>query len=233
MGNFRAINMLRNGILCFTTASFIACSIQPVNAHVNYAKAIDFNLNDVAFIYRLEKLVERVKRYKEKLENGKLIEVMLEIKMEVEAYTGKRVSTSEFIDQIERDAKRQGATFKPGEIRTIKNIVHRADKKKGHRALYLHSCNMNDIDFNEIDYQFLAKSAHKSKKHDKEEKEVVVPIRMQIGVVCALCGYFLQIIPHPYAQGASKILIGFGVSCCAESAINRLEEDENKQKEGN
>jgi len=78
-------SLYRNSIICITASSFIAGTLtMPLHAQ-QANKGVNINLNDIAFVARIEKLVERVQRYKDKLESGKLIEVMLEIKTEVEA----------------------------------------------------------------------------------------------------------------------------------------------------
>lgn len=95
MGNIYFSGLLRNSILCTTTVAFLSGSVctsilaawQP---EPHYIGDVNFNLNDIAFIARLEKLYDRAKRYKDKLESGKLTEVMFEIKTEVEGYTGKK-----------------------------------------------------------------------------------------------------------------------------------------------
>lgn len=238
MGNFYSSGLIRRSILCTTAVTFLSGSVcTPLLASYEYAaqaKGININLNDAAFIYRLEKLYEKAKRYVDKLESGKLIEVMYDIKLEIEAYTGKKVDIDGHIDQIERDAKKQGAQFKKGEIKQYKKDIKKTGKKHGHKAVFLYECNMYGIDFSQeacdLDFNYmLSKSA---KHHGKDdEKEVKVPIRVSIGITASLCGYFLSFIPHPYAQAASKFLIATGVGLCVDGTITRMEEDEKEQQQ--
>ena len=240
MGNIYFSGLLRNSILYTTTVAFLSGSVcAPALAtwqpDPNLMAGVNINLNDIAFIVRLEKLYERAKRHKDKLESGKLMKVMFEIKTEVECYTGKKIDLNSHIDAIEKEAKRQGAKFKRGEVKQIKKDLKKKEKKHGHRAMFLCYCNMYGIDFNQdecdfhFDNMYIAKSA---KGHGKEDdKELKVPIRIQIGITASLCGYFLSFIPHPVVQTASKFLIGTGLALCVEGTVTRLEDDEKKEQE--
>lgn len=229
MGSIYNINLYRNSIICLTASSFIACNLAtPLNAYQG-SKTVNINLNDIAFVARIEKLVERVQRYKDKLESGKMIEVMLEIKTEVEAYKGKKIDIESQLDQIEKDAIKQGAKFKKGEMKQIRSLLKKNEKKHNHKTLYLAECDMHDIPFDQIECDFLYKVASKhDKKEDKEEDEI--PLRVTIGVTASLCGYFLSFIPHPYAQTASKVLIAAGIEMTVEGTITRVEENQQKEK---
>ncbi|CDR35271.1 hypothetical protein [Criblamydia sequanensis] len=233
MGNFHISRIIRSSILCTTTVAFFSGSIFAPSLAVAYeyqcqSKEVNINLNDVAFIVRLEKLYEKAKRYLDKLEQGKLIDVMCDINIEIESYTEKKIDLDSLIDVIESEAKKQGAHFKKGEISQIKRDLKKSWKKRNHRALYLYQCNLYDIEFDQaacdLDYEMMAKSAEHHGMED--ENEVKVPIRVSIGITASLCGYFLSFIPHPYAQAASKFLIATGVGLCVDGTITRMEENE-------
>lgn len=230
MGNICSNGMLRRFILCAAATSFITSSIAaPLYAQNNN---FDINLNEIAFIARMEKLYEKVIRYKDKLESGKLIDTMFEIKMEVEGYTGRKIDIDSHIDLIEKEAKKGGAKFKSGEMKQIRKMLKKSEKKHNHRAVYLYECNMYDVPFNEVEWEHQFKAASKHDKHEREDdkKEIKVPIRMTIGITASLCGYFLSFIPHPYCQGASKFLISTGVALCIDGTVNRLEENEKNEE---
>ena len=230
MGSFYNTSLFRNSIICLAASSFITGTITtPLYAFHECKTQFGINFNDIAFVTRIEKLVERAKRYKGKLESKKLIEVMLEIKTEVEAYTGKRVDIEAQLNQIEMQAIKNGARFKRGEMNQIRNMLKKCENKQHHRAVYLAECNMYDISYNEIEWNSFYKYA--SSRHKKEDKEEVeVPLRVTIGVTASLCGYFLSFIPHPYAQAASKVLIAAGIEMCVEGTITRVEENQQKEK---
>lgn len=236
MGNLRFAGLFYNFTLCTVASSIIGSSlIAPTYAYEAQARAVDINLNDIAFIARIEQLYEKAKRYIDKLEDGKLIDVMLDIKTEVEVYTGKTIDMEAHIDAIEKEAKKQGAQFKKGEIKQIKKSLKKKEKKHTHRAMFLYECNLNDIEFNQeqcdlhFDNFHLAR-ASKDHHGKEDDKEIKVPIRVSIGITASLCGYFLSFIPHPIAQGASKFLIATGVGLCVDGTVTRLEENENNEQ---
>lgn len=232
MGNIYFTRLFRYSTLCLTACSFIGSNLA-VHLYASYeyeTQSKMVNLNDLAFIARIEKLYEKAKRYKDALDSRKLIEVMFDIKMEIEGYTGNRIDLESHIDQIEKEAKNNGAQFKPGEMKKIKKMLSKGEKKHTHKALYLYECNSYDISFNQVECDYLCRSLHKhNKKEDNEEVEV--PLRLTIGVTTSLCGYFLKFIPHPFCQTASAFLIGIGVEMCIDSTISRIEENKESQKD--
>lgn len=154
----------------------------------------------------------------------------MDIKMEVEAYSGKKIDIDKALNEIERNVKQNGAQFKSGEMSKIRKLIHRSAKKHGHKTVYLTDCNMYAIEYNETEYKAIAKSTHKDYKH-KEEEEEEIPLRITIEVTAALAGYFLGFIPHPFAQIASKSLIATGTGLCVDGILDRMEETEKNNKE--
>jgi hypothetical protein len=77
MGNFWKSSKLTTLILSCTVSVFTFCTIIPVHA----APPPGVNLNDVNFAVRIEKLIGKVNKYREKKDSEKLIDVMLDIKL--------------------------------------------------------------------------------------------------------------------------------------------------------
>lgn len=235
MGSLHISKFMHHCVLCTTAVAFISSSVcSPLLAYAYDEVNMGVNLNDIVFFARLEKLYEKAKRYADKLEKGKLIEVMFDIKMEVERYTGKKIDLEGRINAIEKEAKRNGAQFKKDEISQIKKELKKAGKKHSHKALFLYECNLHDLEFDQeacdlhFEDAFIAKHG---KPKEEEDAKVEVPIRVSIGITASLCGYFLSFIPHPLAQTASKFLMATGIGLCVDGTINRMEEDENKKKQ--
>ena len=222
MANFYYYNFGVRVVLCATACNFIfyPASLKAHDFNVN-ANAI--NLNEVAFLTRIQTLVDKAKKYTDRLDQEKLLHTAMDIKMEVEAYTGRRIDTDRALSEIENNAKKNGAQFKPGEMKSVKGIIQKGEKKHFLKALYIYDCNFNALDCNETEYQIIAKSDHKD---SKDKKDIDVPIRVTIGVTAALAGYFLGFIPHPLTQTASKFLIATGSGLCIDGTINRMEENE-------
>lgn len=226
MGNFHSSILLRKSILCLVISSFSLSAIAPLSS---YEYRAGINLNDIAFLARMERLYEKAKKYKDSLDSKKLIECMLDIKIEVEAYTGKKISISSKIDEIEKQSSKNGAVYKKGEIKELKKIIHKYEKKKEHKFFFMNDCYMNDVPFDASVYEIIQELEFDCKKdhdkEDKEEKEVYIPVTVSIGVTAALCGYFLRFIPHPACQAASLFLVTQGLELCVTGTIARLEEN--------
>jgi hypothetical protein len=156
---------------------------------------------------------------------------MFDIKMEVEGYTGKKIDLEHHLDHIEKEVRKKGGQFKPGEMKQIKKMLKKKEKKRNHKALYLYECNLWDISFDQFECDYHYQASKSDKKREKEDTEIEVPLRLTVGVTAFLCGCFLKIIPHPYCQTASYFLIGLGVEYCIEATVSRAEENEQNEKD--
>lgn len=82
MGNIFHIVKFNRIFLCSTLAA-ISLTTTPTNCY----SQINIGTNDIAFAYRIEQLLEKVKKAADKNDGNKLIDLMLDVKKEVEAYS--------------------------------------------------------------------------------------------------------------------------------------------------
>jgi len=82
MGNISHFNKLNRHVLSTILVTFPLATIPMPAFAVNNGGGI--NLNDVAFMVRVEKLIEKINRYKERSDSEKLIDSMMDLKFEVE-----------------------------------------------------------------------------------------------------------------------------------------------------
>lgn len=232
-------------------------SFTPVAAVPLPAQQFNIGLNDVVFGANVIKLAEKGKSLLEKMNkrdevndrnSKKLIEVMFDLKNEISNYTGIHIDVDHEIDHTVNEMKKQGTKLSSKQVKDIKKVFKDKGKKHGHKAVFMGECMAYGIEYtpeNEalfedayLDYDvhycavrdsmvFRAKSA----KHGKDdEKEIVVPLKLVIGVTGALCGFFLAIIPLPIpgkVQVAS-FLITTGLKYSCDAVIEAMED---KQKE--
>jgi hypothetical protein len=236
MGNICFARLFNNFIICATTSAIFSNTLMiPLYSYEAQAQHMDVNLNDIALIIRLEKLYSKVKRHIDKLEHEKLINLMFDIKKEVEGFIGQKIDIDSPIDTIEKEAKKHGAKFQKNEIKQIKKDLKNKDKKHSHKVMFLDDCHRYNIEFNQLECNLHFENQYLSKDpkgHGKEDnKEVKVPIRVSIGVTASLCGYFLSFIPHPVVQGVSKFLIATGLGLCVDGTVKRIEENEQNQNQ--
>lgn len=83
MANIFNSPKLNNIVLCGILATFSMAILTPRPCYSS-----NVSINNVAFGVRIEKLVEKVIRYKDKGDSNKLLDTMMDIKNEVQGYTG-------------------------------------------------------------------------------------------------------------------------------------------------
>ncbi|CUI18091.1 putative secreted protein (plasmid) [Candidatus Protochlamydia naegleriophila] len=86
MDTFCNSNKLNSFFFSSLLTVFSISAITPSPAY-----AFEVNPGNINFAIKIEKLVEKFKKYKDRLDSEKAIETMLELRKEVESYTGKKI----------------------------------------------------------------------------------------------------------------------------------------------
>lgn len=216
--------------LCGTLIIFPISTVPQLHAFPSNQKNVGFN--NIAFGFKIEKLIEKINKYKDKRDSNKLLETMIELKVEVEGRTGQKINLDKQLDQIEKDIKKDGGKFKKEEFNKIRKIIKDKEKRSNHRAMYMADCIAYGIEYNaEVEtLNFMAGHGHDK---DEEKEEVVLPIRVTIGVTVALCGLFLMFVPFPICQTYGPNIMRAGVALAVEGTLNRVEKDQDKIREKN
>jgi hypothetical protein len=228
MLNFHVMAACQRLLLC-TTA--LAVTVVPLTPCYSFESPRDVSLNDIATALRFEKLINKANKYFKAEDSKKLIEVLLDIKHETEAYTGQKIDISKSLDQVEKEIKARGSKISKAELKAIKNTIKKSEKKHNHKAFYMaaaleNGCNYDDESI-EVEWQYLCKSASKGK--DKEE-EMILPVRVTVGVTIALVGLFITILPFPPCKTWGPSLITGGVSLAIEGGCGKVEDDRKEEK---
>ena len=231
MGNFWKSTKLNTIILSCTISVFTLNTITPIHA----APQPGISLNDIGFAIRIEKLIEKIKKYREKKDSNKLIEVMFDIKSEVEGYTGQKINLEKSLDQVERDVKAKGGKVDKRVMNKIKKNFKNHEKKCNHKASYMANC----IEFNlpyiaeeeHILFQNeLLMAKHSHGKDKEKDDEICVPLRVTIGVTVTLCGIFLLFVPIPICKKYASYVIEAGMAFLVDEGITQYEEKDKKDK---
>lgn len=69
---------------------------------------INLNLNAIDFGVKMQKLIDRAWKYYNKKDSDSLLDVILDIRAEVEAYTGNKINIEKEIDKIETNLQKKG-----------------------------------------------------------------------------------------------------------------------------
>lgn len=200
------------------------------------AQQFNVNVNDIAFMVRMEKLVEKLVKSDGKGVD-KMVEYLVDIKNEVESSCNVKINVDKFMDDVGSELKKKGHKAPKKEFDAIKKKIKSRDKKhKGHalylaNTMYLDGYEMNEHDEVMMVGDFMAKSAKKNDKDkDKDDKEeVVLPSLLVYGVTISLCGLFLMCIPIPACKDWGSKMVVAGVTACANSLCS--ENDKNKDKD--
>lgn len=219
MVNFLDYYIFNRFIVCTTICAFSLGSSLP-----NFAYTIP-NLNDINFAIRIEKLIEKMNRYKDKMDSNGLINVLLDIKHEVEGYTGKRIDIEKELKGIEKEVNKIGGKFKKGELKAIHDKIRKKEKRHYHKSLFMADCMNYGIDYDsELEHlNFITSSVR-----GDSSLEIDVPVRVTIGVTIALCGVFLFFVPLPICQQYAPRIILTGVGIAADGCMNRMEENKKR-----
>jgi len=232
MDNFCFTHATRKLLLCTTT---LAVSLAPI-AHVHAEQPIHaINLNDVNTALKFEKLIEKANKYFKANDSKKLLEVMLDIKHETEACTGQKIDINKSLEKVENEIKAKGGKISKSEMKALKKIIKDSEKKHNHKAFYMTAAFESGCDYNiesmNIEWDYLCKLAGKSK--EKEEEEIILPVRVTVGVTMALCGVFITILPFPPCKTWGPQLVVAGVGLAIEGGCGKVEEDRKEEKNKN
>ncbi len=205
-------------VLCaFTIAIFPPANLQ----------AIEFN--DVATTYRIVKLAEKGKKYLDKMDGKNLIEVMWELKKEIEAYSNQKFDIDNCLTEVFKEVRKTGHKVSSKHEKELRKMFKKKKVRFDHRAEYRAMCFETGIKFDtEVEFQlFQAKHGH-----DKEDEkiEIKVPFKMVVGVTGALCGLFLYVVPVPGTGYLAAFLLTTGVNCCMDAVIEAVEEQDKNKK---
>lgn len=213
-------------LLCGTLVAF---SMTTISVPCHAAQGFNVNLNDVAFGIRIEKLVEKIIKLKDKGDSKRLIETMVEVKQAVEGYTGQNINLDKQLDQVENDMRKSGAKYSKTDMKKLRSILKKQDKKGAHKALCMELRMLDpDLQMSIQDEQMLYMAKHANDKDQKEDQNADLPLRLTIGVTVALCGLFLCFVPIPMCKAWGADLMKAGVALAVEGYVNRQEEDKDK-----
>lgn len=114
MANIFNSHKFNNFLLCSVLVTFSVAILTP-----SPCSAVSVNPNDVAFGVRLQKLVDKVLKYKDKGESNKLLDTMIDMKQEVENYTGVSIDLNKQIDDVEKEIKKNGGKVSKTDMKQL------------------------------------------------------------------------------------------------------------------
>lgn len=233
MANFSNYFLLNRMALALAIGSFTPIAVLPAS---NYRMQV--GLNDVVAGVRVGRLLEKAKKNFDKENLKDLIENMLDLKSEAETLTGKKIDLDSSIDEVFNKVKKQGVKVDSKTQKEVKKIIKGKGKRYDHKAHYMAQCFINDIEYDSLQEESLffqnecILMASKSRNGKDEGKEIVVPLKLVVGVTGALAGMFIAMVPLPIPGKAhvSTFLITTGIKYAADAIIEVTDEKNKKDR---
>lgn len=233
MGHFPRYISTSNVVMALTLSSFTCAAVIPQPAYA-------IEMNDIAAGVRIGKLIEKAKKHFDRGDVRALIEDMLDLKTETENSTGKKLDLEKSIDQVFNDVQKQGVKIDSHTKKEVKKIIKEKGKRYDHKALYMANCMIYDVEYDsQLEEQtylmnagiMLAAKAEKDKDRKEDDNDVIIPVKLIVGVTGALAGMFILLIPLPIPgkMNVGTFLVGTGVTYCADALIECVEQKRKKE----
>lgn len=201
----------------------------------NSADCFSIGLNEVALILKLQKLIEKLNKLKKKKDVASMIDIVFDVKIEIEAATGSSISITKSLDHIHKEMQQQGYNVPKKQWSKFTKKFTDREKRNGHRAEYIAKVLADPegvFDFDEENLRYMSKhqDKKKDKKEDQEEQNLDIPDFMAWGISAALCGLFLILLPIPKAKEIGTQLIAYGLGIAVQEGFKHDAEKKEKDK---
>lgn len=123
------------------------------------------------------------------------------------------------------DLKKNGVKLTKNDIQAIWKKISKANKKNLEISQYASDYIESEIDIGIDEYML---QCHKDKqKEDKDE----LPIKVEIGVTIALCGFFLSCVPYPACTTSGRLLMAIGGEIAGDGIMTRMQEHRDRERD--
>lgn len=191
--------------------------------------------NEVAFLYRVEKLVEKIWKLEKSENKDKMYDTIIELKREIETSCGIKVDIDKHMDNLEKQLKNRGIKPPKKEFDAMRKAIKKKEKKHHKHAKYLALVmHMDGYEINAHDEELMFPEplrAKYGKDKDEDKEEVYVPAQLVFGVTLTLCGLFLMVIPIPACKPWGERMIASGVVICGNCISGKMDNDHKEDKD--
>ena len=127
---------------------------------------------------------------------------MFDVKLEIEGYTGQKINLDKQLDQVEKAIKASGGKLNKDEMKNIRKILKKKEKRLNHKAMHMANCLEFGMTYNADEEELLFSSQYMAKHGDDKDtddkEEICVPFR---GIHWSYSGSLWSIslcCSHPY-----------------------------------
>jgi hypothetical protein len=204
-----SLNRLNNVVLSGILLTFPLAVLVPPPAYSQVG------FNDVAFGVNVQKLIDKAWKYYNKEDGDSLVDVLLDIKKEVETYRGITINLEKEIDKAEVELRKKGHKAPKEVFKKYKSMLKKKEKKKHTRALCMETYFLEAPNMSFDDYESLHMAARKQDNKEEEGPKEPLPFKFVLGVSLLLCGGFVMfatpVCPILGAAGEYMMATGFGM----------------------
>jgi hypothetical protein len=223
MGRLRNFGFFNHLVLSSALLTFTVTSI-PVPCH----SQINVTADDVLFGYRMEQIVEKLFKAIKKENADKAIDLMLDAKREIEAYSGQYIDLDQKLNEIENEIKKEGAKIPKKEFGALRKMLKKREKRANHRAFYMEYCFQEGITYEPLEEEAL----YMAKNGQEDGEEIIIPIRLIVGVSAALVGVFIVVVPviPPPIKPYGTRLMGSGLMMALDACYDCYDERQRQKQ---
>lgn len=226
-------NNINSTILSIVLSTFTLTYAIPVQAVPQF----DIGLNEVAFLYRIEKLVEKIWKLEKSENKDKMYDAIIDLKGEIETSCGVKVDLEKHMNNVEKELKNRGHKVPKKQFDSIRKTIKKKEKKHDKHGRYLASVMYLDgYETNQADEelmfpQHVAKHGHDKDDKEEDKEEVYIPAQLVFGVTLTLCGLFLMVIPIPACKPWGEKMIASGFVICGNAISGKMDNDHKDGKD--
>lgn len=231
MARFFSNNNINRVILSILLGAFTLTFNVPIQA-----QQLAIGINEVAFVYRIEKLIEKIWKLEKSQNKDKMYEAIIDLKAELETSCGIKIDLDKHMDNLESELKKKGYKIPRKQFDAIRKAIKKKEKKHSDHSkylaaiIYLEGYELNTFDEEVMFPEYIAKR-DEDKDESKDEEEVYVPAQLVFGVTLTLCGLFLMVVPIPACKNWAKEMVASGVIICGECISGKMDDDKNKDRD--
>ena len=135
MVGFLRFNLYNRVVLSSLLFTFPLAVLIPPPAYAQ----VNIGFNDINFGIAMQKLIDKAWKYYTKQDSDSLVDVLLDIKGQVESYRGIKINIEKEIDRAEVALKKKGHKAPKEVFKRYKSLLKKKEKKNHHRALCMDS----------------------------------------------------------------------------------------------
>jgi hypothetical protein len=217
MGSIFKFSRFHNVVLSGVLIAFCAATLNP---HPLYP--INLGVNDIGFGIKLQTLIDKAWNCHKKMNGNGLLDVVLDLKTEIESYTGRKIDLDKEISKIESDLKRKGGKPPSDIFKKFKSLVKNKDNKRRSRALCMEAYFRDGLDMNFEDYLILHSAATIGKQANEQTE---LPLKFVVAVSLILGGAFVMFATPvcPMLGYAGETMMGTGFAMLLDQSLDIYE----------